>query len=412
MDFLQAQELAQELDHKDPLRTFRDEFLLPDGTIYLDGNSLGALSRSSSKAVESALHHQWGQDLIVSWNKADWIHLGQRCARLLEPLIGAEANSVGVGDSISVNLFKVASAALALNPKRSIIISEAENFPSDLYVLDGVARTSGKEFKALPKSEILSALNTDVALLELSHIDYRSAEIWEMKEITARAHEFGIPVIWDLAHSAGIYPVQLAECDADFAIGCTYKYLNGGPGAPGFWYIAPRHQQSMLNPIQGWFGHKKAFAFSPEYVPADGPDRFYTGTPSVLGLSSLHASLELFAKAEMANVREKSISLIDFTQELAEKHLLSRGCSIFTETNAAKRGSHISFTHPQGYAIVQALIKRKIIGDFRRPDVLRFGFAPFYNSHQDGLTLVKSIVDIIDSKEYESPEFQTESEVI
>lgn len=403
---------AAKLDSADPLRGKRALFALPNGVVYLDGNSLGALPRSAIEAIDQAVRHEWGDGLIRSWNSAGWVDLSARVGVKIAALIGAPGDSVIACDSTSVNLYKALHAACALRPDRRIILTDIDNFPTDLYLIDSVANELGLEVRALPRTQIVAAITSDVAVVELTHVDYRTAEMYDMEELTAAAHAVGALTIWDLAHSAGAVPVDVIKADADFAIGCGYKYLNGGPGAPAFIYVAPRIADSTTQPIQGWHGHAHPFEFSRFYEPAAGVDRMLVGTPPVLSMTALSAALDAFDGVSMSELRAKSLALSTLFYELADEHLVSRGFIVVSERDPAKRGSHVALSHSSGYSIVRALIERGVIGDFRRPNILRFGFAPLYNTFTDVVQLINGCVDVVDTGFYLEPKFATEAAVV
>jgi kynureninase len=404
--------ITTQLDASDPLASTRALFALPDGVVYLDGNSLGALPHAAITAVNEAIRQQWGEGLIRSWNTAGWIDISQRVGSKIAALIGAPADSVVACDSTSVNLYKALHAACALRPDRRVILTDLNNFPTDLYIIDSVAKQRGLDVRAVSREEIPAAITDDVAVVELTHVDYRTAQMYEMAEITAIGHKVGALLIWDLAHSAGAVPMDLIQADVDFAIGCGYKYLNGGPGAPAFIYAAPHLADSTSQPIQGWHGHAHPFEFSRSYQPARGVDRMLVGTPPVLSMTALSAALDVFSTVTMSQLRTKSLALSTLFYALAAEHLIPRGFTIISEREAAKRGSHVALSHKDGYSIIRALIERGVIGDFRRPNVLRFGFAPLYNTYADVSHLVEECVDIIDTKSYQNVRFAIEMDVV
>lgn len=404
--------IVVERDAMDPLANMRALFALPDGVVYLDGNSLGALPLAAITAVNEAVHQQWGEGLIRSWNAASWLDIPQRVGAKIATLIGAPSDSVVACDSTSINLYKALHAACALRPHRRVILTDINNFPTDLYLIDSVARQRGMEVRAVPREEIIASITGDIAVVELTHVDYRTAHMYDMEEITAIAHKFDAQIIWDLAHSAGAVPVDLIQSDADFAIGCGYKYLNGGPGAPAFIYVAPRIADSVSQPIQGWHGHAHPFEFSRSYQPAPGVDRMLVGTPPILSMTALSAALDVFSNVTMSQLRTKSLALSTLFYELADEHLVSRGFTITSERETNKRGSHVALSHKNGYSIVRALIERGVIGDFRRPDLLRFGFAPLYNSFADVVRLVDECVDVVDTLSYQEARFAVEMGVV
>ena len=405
-----TREDCQDLDAQDPLCGRRELFDLPDGVIYLDGNSLGVLPRNVPPRLEAAVRNEWGRDLIKSWNTADWIHLPQRVGARIAPLIGAAADEVIAADSTSVNLFKLAAGALKLRPGRKVIVTEPGNFPTDLYVLQGLRDLIGDvQLRVVEPAGLEAALDQDVALLLLTHVHYKSGRLHDMAALTARAHAVGALAMWDLSHSAGALAVDLNGCGADLAVGCGYKYLNGGPGAPAFLFIAKHLQGDFKTPLSGWMGHAAPFAFHDEYTPAPGVLRGLCGTPAVLGLTALDAALEAFDGVDMGQVRAKSRALGDLFIDLALERCpqFSLGCS----RDSAGRGSQVALTHEAGYAIMQALIARGVIGDFRAPEVLRFGFTPLYLRYVDVWDAVDILADVMGTEQWRDPRFHEVSAV-
>lgn len=400
-------------DASDPLRHFRDRFALPEGVIYLDGNSLGARPRAVSERLRHAVEHEWGEDLIRSWNTAGWIDLPQRVGDKIGKLIGARPGETVVADSTSVNLFKVLAAAVGLRPGRLRIVSQCDNFPTDLYMAQGLAALLGQghELVLLPDDPdadtVTAALDADTAVLMLTHVNYRSGRIHDMGRLTGAAHAAGALAIWDLAHSAGALPVDLNGANADFAVGCGYKYLNGGPGAPAFVWVAERHQAGFSQPLSGWMGHAAPFAFDAEYRPARGIGRYLCGTPPVLGATALECGVELMLEADMERVREKSIALTGLFIELVERHC--PGLELASPRDVDLRGSQVSFRHEQGYVLMQALISRGVIGDFRAPDIVRFGFTPLYTSYCDVGDAVTLMAGLLETGDWNRPEFHARS---
>jgi kynureninase len=404
-------EKATSLDQADPLRLAKDRFVLPEGKIYLDGNSLGALPKHVPKRLEDALLRQWGQDLISSWNTNHWIDLPQKVGAQLASLVGAQPHEVVACDSTSINVFKVLLAALKLRPERRVIVSDIDNFPTDLYIAQGIAQMlGGYELRFVKRADLETALREDVAVLLLTEVDYRTGERLEMQTLTDLAHQIGALTIWDLAHSAGAFPVALNQCSADFAVGCGYKYLNGGPGAPAFLFVAERHQAQALPALSGWMGHAAPFAFVPDYSAAQGILRMTTGTPPVLALTALHAALEVWQEFDVQAAREKSLALTDLFIQ-AMQPLEVHGFTLVTPLLHQKRGSQVSYTHPHGFAIMQALIAAGVVGDFRAPDIVRFGFAPLYISFADVLEAVSRLQHIMESGAWQKPEFAMRSKV-
>ncbi len=391
------------IDQADALAHCRARFQLPEGVIYLDGNSLGAMPRAVAPRMAQALEQEWAKGLIRSWNDAGWYPAPQRVGARIAPLIGAAANEVIVADSISVNLFKVLVAALRLRPGRVKILGELGNFPSDGYIASGVAELMHAEFVALQPEQILEAIDDSVAIVSLTHVNYKSGRIYDMAAITRRAHEVGALVVWDLAHTAGAMACDLNGCNADFAVGCGYKYLNGGPGAPAFVYVAQQHHAVFRQPLQGWFGHAKPFSFVDGYEPAPGMGRMLVGTSSQLGLIALEAALTAFDGVDMRALRSKSEALTALFIALADQELT--GFGLASPREAAQRGSQVALTHPEGYAIMQVLIARGVIGDYRAPDILRFGFAPLYVGFMDVWNAIAQIKDVMQTQAWKAPEF-------
>lgn len=403
------------LDAGDPLAPFRARFELPLGVVYLDGNSLGALPVVTAARLQRAVSEEWGRDLIRSWNTADWIGLPSRVGDKIGRLIGAAPGETVVADSTSVNLFKVLAAALGLRPGRHRIVSQRDNFPTDLYMAQGLAAFLGQghELVLLPDdpdaAAIEAALDGDTAVLMLTHVNYRTGRIHDMMRLSAAAHRAGALALWDLAHSAGALPVELNRAGADFAVGCGYKYLNGGPGAPAFLWVAQRHQTAFAQPLSGWMGHAAPFAFDATYRPAEGIARYLCGTPPVLGATALECGVDLMLEAEMSSVREKSIALTSLFIERVEARC--PGLELVSPRDAAKRGSQVSFRHPHGYALMQALISRGVIGDFRAPDIVRFGFAPLYVSYRDLAVAVDVMAELLATGGWDRPEFHARAAV-
>ena len=392
-----AAELA---DAADPLRALRDRFTLPEGVLYLDGNSLGALPVHTPERIAELVTREWGEGLIRSWNDAGWYDLPRGLGDRIAPLVGAAPGQVVVCDSTSVNLFKTLTAALRLRPERRVIVSELGSFPTDLYLTEGVGdyrrRLLGRDGDSLEQ-----LIGADTAVVLLSHVDYRTGELQDMAAVTELAHRHGALVVWDLCHSVGALPVRLDACDVDFAVGCSYKYLNGGPGAPAFLYVAARHQQAAEQPLTGWFGHAEPFAFEPGYRPADGVGRFLTGTPPLLSMAGLQAALDVWEDVDLDALRAKSLALSTLFLELTAP----LGLDCVTPADPDRRGSQVSLRHPHAYAVMQALIARGVIGDYRAPDVLRFGFTPLYLSHTDVWDAAQALREVLGSGEWREPRF-------
>ena len=405
---------CRELDARDPLRELRDLFTLPEGVIYLDGNSLGPLPRATPQRVAQAVSAEWGEGLIRSWNSAGWFELPQRVGDKIARVIGAGAGEVVATDSTSVNLYKVLSAALSMAaadaPQRKKVLSERSNFPTDLYIAEALCKERGCTLVLLEPHEIMGALNDEAAVLMLTHVNYRTGAMHDMRELTRRAHEAGVLTVWDLAHSAGAVEVDLRAANADFAIGCGYKYLNGGPGAPAFVWVNPRHADRFWQPLAGWWGHAAPFEFTPGYRPASGIARYLCGTQPILSMTALDCGLDTFLAAEahggMRALRAKSLALTDLFIELVEQRCAGHGLSLVTPREHARRGSQVCLAREEGaYAIVQALIARDVIGDFRAPEILRFGFTPLYVGFEDVWHAVEHLRQVLDSGEWRREEF-------
>jgi kynureninase len=400
-----TREEVRSWDDEDPLRSFRDEFDLPDGVLYLDGNSLGALPKKTAARLGRIVTGEWGRDLIKSWNAHDWIHYPRRVGDLIATVLGAAPGEVVAADSTSVNLFKLLGAALGLGGGRSVILSEEENFPTDLYVAQGFAGLLGRcRLNLVPRADLVKSIDDDVAVVTLTHVDFRTGEMHDMRELTRLCHERGALALWDLSHSAGAVPLHLDRDDVDFAVGCGYKYLNGGPGAPAYLYVADRHQDAIRPPLSGWMGHEAPFAFDTDYRPAPGIERHLCGTPAILAMAALEVGVEITARADMEQVRAKSRRMGDLFLQLVEEHRL--GLAPACPRDSDRRGSQVSLRHPEGYAIMQALIAENVIGDFRAPDILRFGFTPLYLRYVDVWDAVMVLKRILESGGWKRPEFQ------
>ncbi|WP_299474848.1 kynureninase [uncultured Roseibium sp.] len=398
-------------DLNDDPRHKKDAFLIPEGVIYLDGNSLGVLPRHVPDRLSEVVRDEWGSSLIRAWNAHSWIDLPLRTGDRIGRLVGAPKGTVVACDSTSVNVFKVLSAALSLRPERKVILSDSGNFPTDLYVASGLKEllSKGHELKIVAPEDVEAALGDEVAVMMLTQVDYRTGRLHDMKELTRKAHEAGALAVWDLAHSAGAIEVDLVGAKADFAIGCGYKYLNGGPGAPAFLYVAPEHLDHVSSPLTGWMGHEAPFAFDLDYRPVNGIMRMTVGTPAILALSSLHAALDVFEDVDMADLRAKSISLSElFISQVETK---CPDLTLASPRDPQQRGSQVSFRFDEGYAAMQALIARGVIGDFRAPDVMRFGFTPLYLSHQDVVDAVDILAEILKTRSWDRPEYKTRAKV-
>lgn len=406
-----TREALRTRDRADPLAPCRDKFRLPEGVIYLDGNSLGALPKATPGHLQAVLTQQWGQNLIGAWNSHAWVDQPVRVGDNIAPLIGAGPGQVVAADSTSVNLFKLLHAALQLRPGRNVILTEAGNFPTDLYVAQGVAAQTGVELRTQGADGLAAALDGTTVVLMLTHVDFKSGRAHDMAALTRAAHDAGALVLWDLAHSAGALSLKLDAWNVDLAVGCGYKYLNGGPGAPSFLYVAERHQAHVQSPLTGWFGHAEPFAFAPDYVPAAGISRFQCGTPPILGLAALEVGVDGVAAAGVDAIRAKSVALTELFMELVEEHCAGGGFEIITPRDAAARGSQVSLRHEHGYAIMQALIAAGVIGDFRAPDVMRFGLAPLYVRYVDMWDAVMALRQIMDTGAWRRAEFRRRAAV-
>lgn len=402
---------ALDLDAGDPLARTRERFAVPEGIIYLDGNSLGCLPKSVAPRLQEAVAKEWGEGLIRSWNNAGWYTAPQRVGAKIAKLIGAPADEVIVTDSTSVDLFKVLAAALRLRPNRQTILGVNGDFPTDAYIAGGIAGLTGKQFIRVDANALIDTIATETAIVVLTHVNYKTAVIHDMRAITNAAHAKGALVVWDLSHSAGVMPLELAKLDADFAVGCGYKHLNGGPGAPAYIYAAKRHHEAIDHPLTGWLGHADPFAFAADYTPAKGMDKLLTGTPPILSLLALDAALDAFDGLDLHQIRAKVESLTTLFVALADARLTRHGFSLGSPRDAKQRGAHIALSHPEGYAIMQAIIARGLIGDFRAPDVVRFGFAPLYTRHADVFDAVALIDDVMSTRAWDTLEFKTRRSV-
>ena len=401
-------------DLLDPLAAKRRAFALTPGEIYLDGNSLGALVTSVGPRMERAIKQEWGRGLIRSWNDAGWYPAPLRVGATIARLVGALPHEVVVCDSTSVNLFKVLVAALRLRPGRRVIVGETGNFPTDMYVAAGVAELMGAELRCVEPGDVEAAIEAagdDFAVVTLTEVNYKTGRLHDMARITKAAHRAGGLAVWDLAHSAGTLPVQLNACEADFAVGCGYKYLNGGPGAPAFAFAAERHLGTLRQPIHGWHGHARPFEFTPGFEPHPGIDRLLVGTASQLGLIALEEALTVFDGVDLQQLRRKGMELGDLFIALVEQELAGLGFGLASTRDAAQRGSQVSLTHEHGYAIMQALISRGVIGDFRAPDILRFGFAALYVRYADLWDAVAVLKDVMNNNAWDRPEFKARKAV-
>ena len=404
---------AQALDAADPLRARRDLFVIPDDTIYLDGNSLGPLPRHVAKRLAGAVTEEWGQSLIRGWNSHGWFDLPRQLGDRIAKLVGAKSGTLIAADSTSINLVKVLTAALKLRPGRRVILSDSGNFPSDLYVAQGVikALAGGWELRIVEPEAVESAIADDLAVLLLTEVDYRTGRLHDMKRLIAKAHRKGALTIWDLCHSAGAFPVDLTGGNTDFAVGCGYKYLNGGPGAPAFVYVRSDLQDKVEPSLAGWMGHAQPFAFDLDYRPAKGIDRLRAGTPGVLSMIALDSALDVWEGVEMKMVRDKSIRLAELFISEVEGRCGSYGIRLASPRKAAERGSQVSFHCQDGYAVMQALIAHGVIGDFRSPDIIRFGLTPLYIGFTDIWDAAAMIERVLTESLWDTPQFKIRAAV-
>ena len=412
MDAL-AREDFEKLDRLDPLASFREEFFVPPDVIYMDGNSLGAMPKAVARRVDEVTERDWGVDLIKSWNTADWFTAPQRIGDKIATIIGADKGEVVATDSTSINLFKVLAAALMINSDRSVIVMEGSNFPTDNYIAQGLIEFLGRQHRIrfVEKEDVMDALDDRVAVVSLTEVHYKTGHRLEMDAITARAHQHGALTIWDLCHSAGALPVDLNGANADFAVGCGYKYLNGGPGAPAFLFVAKRHLGHVKQPLTGWWGHSEPFDFTRDFQNAEGIDRMLCSTQPIISLCALEVGVDIMARANIDEIREKSKKMGDLFITLAEQKCTEFGFGIASPRDADMRGSQVSLAHQSGYAIMQALIERGVIGDFRAPDILRFGFTPLYLRYVDVWDAVDTLADIMADQIWQDPKYQVRAAV-
>lgn len=415
---MHTREACVTADRQDPLAPLKARFDLPPGVLYMDGNSLGVMPRASAARAAQVITQEWGTGLIRSWNTAGWFELPSRLGDKLAGLLGAREGELVITDTTSLNIFKALAASLRIQqkqrPKRRVILSERDNFPTDLYMIQGMIDLlqQGYEMRLIDDELPLDkALDDSVAVVLLSHVNYRSGQMHDMAAVTRTAHERGALVIWDLAHAAGAVPVDLNGSGADYAVGCTYKYLNGGPGAPAFIWVAPRHIQDFWQPLSGWWGHQRPFDMTVAYEPAGGIRRYLCGTQPIVSLAMVECGLDVAREADMAEVRKKSLALGDLFIALIEERCAGHPLTLVTPRNHADRGSHVSLRHPNGYEVMQALIARGLIGDYREPEVLRFGLTPLYFGYADVWDAVEIIKDVLDSRAWDKPEFKQRSAV-
>jgi kynureninase len=396
------------LDNDDVLAPFANEFSIPAGLIYLDGNSLGAKPKAALNRAQEVIEKEWGTDLIKSWNSAGWFTMVEKLGDKIATLIGAEKGEVISCDATGLNVYKTVAAALSMRPDRKKIIMEGSNFPTDNYTVQGLIKQidKGHEIVFVEKDEIMDAINEDVAVVCLTHVHYKTGHLLDMKAITAKAHEMGAVTVWDLCHSAGALPVDLNGCQADFALGCTYKYLNGGPGSQSFVFVAKRHQGKAMQPLTGWWGHAAPFGFERDYRPCDNIKQMSTGTQSIISLAVSEVGLDIFMRADMNEIRKKSIKMCDLFIQLIDERLSNYDFKVVTPRVGNERGSQVSISSENGYPIMQALIANNVIGDFRAPDIMRFGFTPLYVSYVNVWDAIDVLKNIMDTDSWNKPEYK------
>ncbi len=402
---------ALDLDAGDPLAHARNRFTIPDGIVYLDGNSLGCLPKNVPARVAAAVEEEWGKGLIRSWNSAGWYTAPQRVGAKIARLIGAAADEVIVTDSTSVALFKVLAAALRMRPGRKSILGLHGDFPTDAYIASGIAKLTGSMFRRVDDKDLIGAMSSETAIVSLTHVNYKSGFVHDMRAITEAAHANGAFIVWDLSHSTGVLPLELARCGADFAVGCGYKYLNGGPGVPAYVFVAKRHHDAFDHPLTGWLGHIDPFAFADDYVHAKGMDKLLTGTPPILSLTALDAALDAFDGIDLHQLRTKVEGLTSLFVALADERLMRHGFILASPRSARERGAVVSLVHAEGYAIMQALIARGLIGDFRAPDVVRFGLSPLTTRFVDVFDAASIIDKVMTARAWDTPEFKSRKAV-
>ena len=400
------------MDARDKLASLRSEFTLNSSEIYLDGNSLGPVSKNVGVRVNEVINNEWANGLVRSWNNAGWMDAPITIGQKLAPLIGAKPNEVLVADTLTFAIAKLVGGALKLRPDRNIVLTDVANFHSDIYIIEAVAKWAGRpiEVRTIDRNTLDQELNENVALVEFTQVDFRSGEMLDMKAITKKVHDAGALMMWDFAHSTGAVPLDVEDCDVDFAAGCGYKYLNGGPGAPAFMYIREKWQNVLENPIPGWLGHARPFDFELGYEAAHGMRAFVTSSPSILALAALDGALDIWNKTSMKEVRAKSLALTDLFIALVEERLPGV-FEVVTPREHAKRGSQVALRHLESYAIVQSLIERGVIGDFRDPDICRFGFTPLYLGFTDVYDAVEQLVQVMQTKSYDDPRFKVRNPV-
>jgi len=410
----ESRSACEKEDAIDPLRSWQDAFNLPQDLIYLDGNSLGAMPKKALEQLEQTIRNEWAEDLITSWNKAGWWKLPETLGELIAPVVGAASGQVIISDSTSLNIYKSIHAALGLRQKRTVVVSEADSFPTDLYIMEGVAATRKNIQRRLLGNDgntLDELLDDQVAVVSFSHVNYRTGEILPIAELVQQTHDVGALFVLDTCHSAGVLPVELDQWGVDFAVGCTYKYLNGGPGSPAFIYVAKRHQNEAVNPLSGWWGHARPFEFEENFHAAEGIRRFQTGTQPVLSLRGLQAGLEIAQEVDLQQVRKKSQRLTQLFIELIESGCRNYGVTLQSPIDHDKRGSQVTLHFENGFAVIQALISRKIIADFREPGSMRFGFAPLYLRYTDVWDAAEALADVLKTEEWREERFRQKHEV-
>jgi len=409
---MHTKESLRVLDQKDPLAKFKLKFDLPENVLYMDGNSLGAMPKDALKRANCVITEEWGHDLIQSWNKAAWFDLPVRIGNKLGKLIGAKENETVVTDTTSINIFKALAASLNIQhkkyPQKRVIVSERSNFPTDLYMIEGLIKLLNRNYELRLIDDSLSleqALNDDVAAVLLSHVNYRTGYLYDMQDVTNKTHSCNALVIWDLCHSVGALPIDVYSANADFAVGCTYKYLNAGPGAPAFIWVNPKHVNDFEQPLSGWWGHSTPFAMQSFYKPAEGVRRYLCGTQPIISLALVENGIDITLQAGMEQIRQKSLDLTDLFIELVNEKCAKHNLELVTPLEHKYRGSHVSLAHKEGYAIIQALIAHNVVGDYREPAVLRFGFTPLYFGYEDVFNAVNTLQNILDNKIWDNAEF-------
>jgi kynureninase len=395
------------LDRDDPLRKFRDRFELPNGVIYLDGNSLGAMPKAAPERVRQVVQDQWGQDLIKSWNLHGWIDLQQRIGAKIGRLVGAREGETVVADTTSVNLFKALAAGLELRPERRVIVSESSNFPTDLYIAEGLIRHLGRghTLRLVAPDDIERAIADDVAVVMLTHVNYRTGRMYDMQQITEQAHAHGAIMLWDLSHSTGAVPLDLTRAKVDLAVGCGYKYLNGGPGAPAYVFIAERHQPHVTPVLSGWLGHASPFTFEPSYRPAEGINRLIVSASPILSVTALEVGVDVMLDASIDELRAKSVRQTEIFDALMAQEIGSDVFTLVSPRETDMRGSQLCYAHEDGWPIMRALIDRGVIGDFRAPDILRFGFTPLYVGYAELWDAIAILQAIMAERVWDAPQY-------